>query len=101
GETNTDRLDPDTTDGTGLAEEFGVWLALSRDEINSAGYSVTTNENRMNVYVHQAPAPLGNASLLTDDQKTPPAEEFELSSNIPVLQCQDDYRRLFELHPPN
>ncbi len=99
GETDLHRIDPDTTSGTGLVEEFGVWLPLSRDEINSGGYSVTTNENRMNVYVRQASTNLGNVSISADEQKTPTAEEYTLSSYIPVLQCQDDHRRLLELRP--
>lgn len=34
---------------------FGHWLNLSRNEIAGAGYNVTMDENRMNVYIYSEP----------------------------------------------
>ncbi len=34
---------------------FGRWLNLSKNEIAEAGYNVTSDENRMNVYVYSEP----------------------------------------------
>jgi hypothetical protein len=97
GYSDTHTIDPDNTLASGLTEAFGVWLALSRDEINSEGYSVTTNENRMNVYVHQAPTYLANVSHTPNSQRDSYAEEYQLSNNIQLVQCHDDHRRFFEL----
>lgn len=45
-------LDPDSSDKTGVdTEAFGVWLNHTKSEIQTAGYNVTTNVDRMNVYV--------------------------------------------------
>ncbi len=100
GYSDTHTLDPDNTLASGLSEAFGVWLALSRDELVSEGYSVTTDENRMNVYIHQAPTYLTNVSLLSDNQRDPHTEQYQLPSYFPVVQCHDDYRRALELRTP-
>jgi hypothetical protein len=52
GHTNIHTLDPDSTDKSGVSEAFGVWLEKTKNEINSAGYNTTTDENRMNVYIN-------------------------------------------------
>ena len=51
-------LDPDDTDLTAqrnlspyLEETFGTWLSLAMDQLTTAGYNVTNDENQMNVYV--------------------------------------------------
>jgi hypothetical protein len=53
GYSDTHTLDPDNTQRSGLQEAFGVYLNLSKNEILSAGYSVTASEDHMNVYVRQ------------------------------------------------
>jgi len=56
GETNTASLDPDNPNRvSGLSESFHVWLKKSMEEILAAGYQVTMNEDRMNVYVVHLP----------------------------------------------
>ena len=53
GYVDTHTLDPDSTDKTGLSgEAFGVWLNRSKNEIIAAGHNVTSDKNRMNVYVY-------------------------------------------------
>lgn len=45
-------LDPDDLNRTGvISQAFGVWLNLTMHEILAAGHNVTTDLNRMNVYV--------------------------------------------------
>jgi hypothetical protein len=44
---DTGAMDPDRVE----SGSFGLWLRLSMDEIVSAGYQATVNEERMNVYV--------------------------------------------------
>jgi hypothetical protein len=95
GETDLDIIDPDTMSGTGLVEEFGVWLTLSRDEINSEGYSVTTNENRMNVYIRQASTTTADVSAPHEGQRGFQDGEYELPSYIPALHCPVSSRRIF------
>jgi hypothetical protein len=46
-------LDPDNTLRGGLSEAFGVWLPLTETELIQNGYTVTTDETRMNVYISQ------------------------------------------------
>jgi len=56
GETNTASLDPDNPNRvSGLSESFQVWLKKSMEEMLAAGYQVTMNEDRMNVYVVHLP----------------------------------------------
>jgi len=51
GHTDTHTINPDSTDKSGVSEAFGIWLSRTKNEINSAGYSTTIDENYMNVYV--------------------------------------------------
>ena len=52
GHTDTHSIDPDNTVRSGVSvEAFGVWLKRAEKEIVDAGYSVTSDENRMNVYL--------------------------------------------------
>ncbi|MFX1532619.1 MAG: DUF362 domain-containing protein [Promethearchaeota archaeon] len=46
-------LDPDNSEKSGLAEAFGTWLNLTKNELVRGDYNVTTNEKQMNVYVYQ------------------------------------------------
>ena len=59
GHTDIHALDPDNTiRDFGSGEAFGVWLNKTKNEIENAGYLVTSDENRMNVYlVSEAPPP--------------------------------------------
>jgi hypothetical protein len=43
-------MDPDSTVHDGFTQAFGVYLNRSRDEILSAGYNVTSNEEEIIVY---------------------------------------------------
>jgi hypothetical protein len=57
GYADTRTLDPDNTVRLGLAEAFGVWLNLTKQELVAAGYNATTDEARMNVYVREDLSP--------------------------------------------
>jgi len=59
GYTDTHTIDPDNTDRSGVSgEAFGVWLGRTENEIAFGGYPVTSDENKMNVYVKsEAPSP--------------------------------------------
>ncbi|MHA2237971.1 MAG: hypothetical protein ACXAB2_06345, partial [Candidatus Hodarchaeales archaeon] len=46
-------LDPEYLGWTALREEVGVWFNLTKHEILRGGFTVTSQENRMNVYVNQ------------------------------------------------
>ncbi|MFX0066644.1 MAG: DUF362 domain-containing protein [Candidatus Hermodarchaeota archaeon] len=46
-------LDPDNSERSGLAEAFGTWLNLTKNELVRGSYNVTTNEKQMNVHVYQ------------------------------------------------
>ncbi|MFX0169543.1 MAG: DUF362 domain-containing protein [Candidatus Hodarchaeota archaeon] len=50
---DTYTIDPDSTLPSGLTEAFGIWLPLTEAELIQYGYTVTTNEARMNVYITQ------------------------------------------------
>ncbi|MCG3259740.1 MAG: DUF362 domain-containing protein [Candidatus Heimdallarchaeota archaeon] len=52
GYTDTYSLDPDSSVSSGLTEAFGIWLNRTQDEILSAGYNVTTDEQKINVYAN-------------------------------------------------
>ncbi|MFX0064449.1 MAG: DUF362 domain-containing protein [Candidatus Hermodarchaeota archaeon] len=65
GYTDTYTLDPDNTERGGLTEAFGVWFNLTKNELLRGGYDVTSNEDRMNVYVYQ------DSSLSSTSSTTP------------------------------
>ena len=93
-ETSIYTLDPDnTTLAFGMEEAFGVWLPLSRDELVREGYSVTTDETRMNVYIHQASAAPVDFTFPPDNQRETYTGENKLPSYIPVVLCYDYSRR--------
>jgi len=59
GHTDTHAIDPDNIDRSGVSgEAFGVWLGRTENAIVDGGYTVTSDENKMNVYVKsEAPQP--------------------------------------------
>jgi hypothetical protein len=58
GYTDIHTIDPDDTDKTGVdAEAFGVWLSRTENEIVDGGYTVTSDENKMNVHVNSETYP--------------------------------------------
>jgi hypothetical protein len=59
GYTDIHTINPDNTDRSGVSgEAFGVWLNRTENEIVAGGYAVTSDENKMNVYVKsEAPQP--------------------------------------------
>lgn len=69
GYNDTHTLDPDSSNSSGvIGEAFGVWLNRTKNVIVNAGYQATTNENRMNVYVHvRSPTVPGD---INNDSKT-------------------------------
>lgn len=72
-------LDPDNTQRSGLEEAFGVYLELTRDELIREGYNVTTNEDRMNVYVHESLP--GSTSSTTPLSSSSPANSISSPSS--------------------
>ncbi len=66
GHTDTRTIDPDST------ASFGVWLSLTENEIVDGGYPVTSDENKMNVYVKsEAPPPTPTPSPTPTPGPTP------------------------------
>ncbi len=58
GHTDTHSINPDNTDRSGVSmEAFGVWLKRAEQEITRAGYTVTSDESRMNVYLSTQASP--------------------------------------------
>jgi hypothetical protein len=58
GYTDTHTIDPDNTDKNGVSgEALGVWLSRTENEIVDGGYTVTSDENEMNVYVKSEELP--------------------------------------------
>ncbi len=53
GYNDTQILEPDNIEKGNLEEAFGVWLNLTRNEILRGGHNVTTDENRMNIFVYE------------------------------------------------
>ncbi|UCC57645.1 MAG: DUF362 domain-containing protein [Candidatus Bathyarchaeum sp.] len=91
GHTDTHTINPDSTDKSGLwGEAFGVWLELAKTEIVAGGYSVTTDENRMNVYVTSEGSPPGEETFpeIGTPSQDPPrynvmaGEEVKVSVNV-------------------
>jgi hypothetical protein len=78
GQEDTSTMDPDV--GADAGGVFGDWLNRTRDVIVAKGYPVTTDENRMNTYVLQAPAPTPpTISVLFPENTTYPAKNLSLS----------------------
>ena len=51
GYSDTYSINPDSSDSRGLTEAFGIWLNKSREELVRAGYNVTSDLFKMNVFV--------------------------------------------------
>ena len=81
GHTDTRSIDPDNTNRIGVSgEAFGTWLNLTKNEIARGGYSVTSDENRMNVHlISEDPAPTPTAA----PTPTPTAAPTPTSSDRP------------------
>jgi uncharacterized protein (DUF362 family) len=85
GYSDTHTLDPDNTQRSGLEEAFGVYLGLSRDELQREGYNVTTDENAMNVYVYQESA---SETSSTDSMSSPSRSMSATGSTESTNQSQ-------------
>jgi len=86
GYADTHTLDPDNTERSGLREAFGVWLNFTKNEIIRGGYDVTTDENRMNVYVYEAPdmTPPNITSVSQNPAEDNVLPEDEVDINVTV-----------------
>ncbi len=73
GHTDTHTINPDNTDESGVSgEAFGVWLSLTENEIVAGGYPVTSDENKMNLFVKsEAPPPTPLPSTSPASTPTP------------------------------
>jgi len=71
GHTDTHTINPDNTNRSGVSgEAFGVWLSRTKNEIVAGGYPVTSDENKMNVYV-KSEEPLPTPTPSTTPASTP------------------------------
>jgi hypothetical protein len=69
---DTDALNPDNVNKMGeYGVAFGVWLNLTRDEIVRNGFSATTDEKHINIYVPPAPSPSPSPSPTSTLTPTP------------------------------
>jgi hypothetical protein len=76
---DTSTMDPDST-GTG---PFHSYLSRTKDVIIANGYNVTTDENRMNVYVLQAPVTATPViSILSPENTTYPTRNISLTFTV-------------------
>lgn len=81
GYNDTQSFDPENSERGGLDEAFGVWLNLSKEEIIRGGYNVTTNEDCMNVFVHEDQSPLSSSmSSSTSQMSTTSSKTSNTSS---------------------
>ena len=112
GYSDTHTINPDSTDKSGVSEAFGVWLGRTRNEINSAGHTTTTDENHMNVYVKSDRIPeqplarinkpldesyvsgLVEVEVFVDDEDFNRAEL--LIDEIPVMELTSTGTQVFE-----
>ena len=87
GYTDTHSIDPDNTDKSGVSgEAFGVWLSRAENEIADAGYPVTSDENRMNVYVKSEellPSPTPSATAEPTSTPTPTVTPHQSPTSSP------------------
>ena len=65
---DTHTLDPDNTQRWGLDEAFGVWLNLTKEEINRGGYNTTRNEESMNIFVYEDLSPASSSMSSSSSQ---------------------------------
>ncbi|MFX0015305.1 MAG: DUF362 domain-containing protein [Promethearchaeota archaeon] len=90
---DTQSINPDNIDRDGLDEAFGVWLNLSKNEIQRAGFNVTTNEEQMNVFVfenhtHCLSSSMGSSTSLISQMSSDTASS-NLSSVITSQRLSD------------
>jgi len=64
GYTETQTLNPENMEKSGLVEAFGVWLDLTKDELLRSDYNVTSDENRMNIITNSSSTSSSSASSL-------------------------------------
>lgn len=85
-------IDPDNTIRGLLTEAFGVWLRLTEDELIQNGFTVTTDESRMNVYISQPfslPIDLPSFTKIFDDTVAKPVNPlFKILGNY---LCRNSY----------
>lgn len=84
---DTHVLDPDNTQQSGLREAFGIWLHLTEDELVQNGFTVTSDLERMNVYITQIGYSPYDFSLLNIEailSALPdlPSTKWDLGSNL-------------------
>jgi len=73
GYTDIHTIDPDNTDRRGVSKEaFGVWLSRTENEISAGGYQITSDENKMNVFVRsEAPSPTPESTVTPSQTGSP------------------------------
>ena len=85
GYADTHTLNPDSTDSSGVwGEAFGVWLNLTKNEIEAGGYNVTTDENQMNIYMKSevTPPEIGTPSQIPPRNDVMAEEEVKVTVNV-------------------
>jgi hypothetical protein len=104
GYTDTHTINPDSTDGSGVDREaFGVWLKLTENEIANAGYSVTSQENKMNVYItSETPTSTPTPSPTVTPTPTPftPTPTHTSSPSPPISPTPSPTPQPTQLHSP-
>lgn len=87
GYTDTHTIDPDNTDKSGVSgEAFGVWLSRTENEIVAGGYPVTSDENKMNVYVKSeepSPTPTPSPTAASTSTPTPTVSPHQSPTSSP------------------
>jgi len=87
GYTDTHTIDPDNTDKSGVnGEAFGVWLSQTENEIVDGGYPVTSDENKMNVYVKSeepSPPPTPSPTAASTSTPTPTGSPYQSATSSP------------------
>jgi hypothetical protein len=86
GYTDTHTINPDSTDSSGVdGEAFGVWLKLTENEIEKAGYSITSQENKMNVYItSETPPPTPTPTSIPITTPSPTSTSPPTPTNTPT-----------------
>ncbi|MFX1513313.1 MAG: DUF362 domain-containing protein [Promethearchaeota archaeon] len=82
--TDTHTIDPENTKRSGLEEAFGVYLNKTKDEIMRSQYDVTTNENRMNVYVSSESTTLTDSTSVTNLSSTTSSSSLSSTSTTTI-----------------
>lgn len=84
GYTDIHTIDPDNKDRSGVSgEAFGVWLSRTENEISAGGYQITSDENKMNIFVRsETPSPTPE-STATPSQTGSPSQSPSVPSVTP------------------